>query len=168
MKYILQIGALMGLLAAAGCATLGGIGLLPPTFELSNDQASELRLVGPSLERPVGGAILRLNAVIGNPNPVGVTLVTLAGRLQLEGRDAADVELPLGLPLQAGESSVVPLDISISFANLPLLAEALPRAVNEGSVDYTLRGTVGVDAGMLGQPTFGPMTFFEGTVAARR
>lgn len=111
---------------------------------------------------------MRLNALVENPNPVGITLVALAGTLDLEGHEAADVDFPLGVPLDPGQATVVPLDISVGFANLPLLANALGGAVSEGRVDYALRGRVSVDAGLLGQPVFGPMTFLSGTVAARR
>jgi hypothetical protein len=168
MNVLTRFATAVSVSLLVGCATLSGLGIRAPTFTISREQPSELRLLGPSLERPLGGAALRLNAVVENPNLVGITLLALTGTLQLEGRDAADVDFPLGLPLEAGEATVVPLDVMMSFANLPLLADALPRAVTAGRVDYNLRGTVRVDAGALGQPTFGPMTILAGEVAARR
>lgn len=156
------------ILAMPGCATLQGIGILAPTFSMANEQPSELRLVGPSLQRPLGGASLRLYARVENPNPIGITLNALAGTLRLDGFEAADASFPLGLPLQAGEATIVPLDISISFANLPGLADVLGRAVTAGEVNYQLNGTASVDAGVLGSPTFGPMTLLQGSVAAFR
>lgn len=152
----------------SGCATLAGIGIQAPNFAIAEGQASELRLFGPSLQHPLGGASMRLYASVENPNPVGITLTSLAGTLQLEGYDAADANFPLGLPLQPGEVTVVPLDIAVSFANLPGLADVLTRAVSAGEVGYALRGTARIDAGLLGQPTFGPMTLFQGRVQARR
>lgn len=166
MRQVALVSAV--LITLAGCAALGGLGILPPTFQLATDRPSELHLLGPSVQRPLGGASLRLNALIENPNPVGVTLLNLVGTLELEGREAADVDFPLGVPLEPGAATVVPLDISLSFSNLPLLAEAIGGAVSEGRVDYALRGRVTVDAGLLGQPTFGPMTVLSGSVAARR
>lgn len=156
------------ILAIPGCATLQGIGILAPSFSMASEQPSELRLVGPSPQRPLGGAALRLYARVENPNPIGITLSTLAGTLRLEGFEAAEADFPLGLPLQAGEAAVVPLDISISFANLPGLADVLGRAVTAGQVDYQLNGTASVDAGVLGSPTFGPMTLLHGSVATFR
>lgn len=159
---------LSGLLLLAGCASLGGLGIQAPRFAVDSGQPAELRLVGPSFERPLGGATVRLYARVENPNPIGITLSALSGRLELGGFDAADAEFPLGLPLQAGQSTVVPLDITLSFANVSGLADVLARSVTSGEIDYSLRGTAQVDAGVLGQPSFGPMTLLEGTVRARR
>ncbi|MEX2584111.1 MAG: LEA type 2 family protein [Gemmatimonadota bacterium] len=168
MRFRLHLLATFALLGLSGCATLGGLGIQAPIFHVASDQQSELRLLGPSIQRPLGGASLRLYARVENPNPVGITLSSLAGTLRLEGFDAADADFPLGLPLQAGGSAVVPLDIAISFANLPGLADVLGSAVTGGEIDYSLRGTARVDAGVLGQPSFGPMTLLEGSVRAQR
>jgi len=161
-------GAVVACLLLSACATLGGLGIQAPTFRVAAEQPSELRLLGPSLQRPLGGASLRLYARVDNPNPVGITLSSLTGNLSLEGHDAAQADFPLGVPLQPGGSAVVPLDIAISFADLPGLADVLSRAVNTGQVAYSLRGTASVDAGLLGQPTFGPMTLLQGAVRTTR
>jgi hypothetical protein len=152
----------------SGCATLGGLNLQAPRFEVADEQVSELRLLPPSPLRPLGGVAIRLHARVENPNPVGITLTSLAGVLHLEGHEAAQTEFPLGVPLGAGQSSVVPLEVSVSFANLPGLADVVGRAVTVGHVNYNLRGTARVDAGILGQPSFGPMNLLQGTVQARR
>jgi hypothetical protein len=167
MRAYLSVLAVAVLLVNSSCATLG-LGIQAPRFAVDNGQPAELRLLGPSLQRPLGGASIRLYARVDNPNPVGITLSRLAGTLRLEGFDAADANFPLGLPLAAMGSSVIPLDLAISFANLPGLADVLTRAVTGGSVAYNLRGTASVDAGPLGQPTFGPMTLLSGTVQPRR
>jgi hypothetical protein len=168
MQVRWSLGAGTGVLLLTACATLGGLGIQAPSFRVASDQAAELTLLGPSLQRPLGGASLRLYALVENPNPVGITLSSLAGNLSLEGYDAAEAEFPLGVPLQPGGSAVVPLDIAISFANLPGLADVLGRAVSAGAVAYALRGTASVDAGVLGQPTFGPMTLLQGSVRTTR
>jgi hypothetical protein len=156
-------------LAVSGCASLGGLAALqPPRFEAASGQNAELRLIGPSAQNPLGGASIRLYARVSNPNPLGITLSTLAGTLALDGTHAADVEFPLGLPLSAGGDVVIPLDIVVGFANLPALANVVSNAVTRGTVAYDLNGTVGVDAGMLGTPTFGPMTLVQGNLQARR
>jgi len=160
--------AILVVLSLSGCATLGGFSLQAPNFAVSDAQPSELRPLGPSIQRPLGGASIRIYALVENPNPVGITLTSLRGILLLEGNEAADTDFPLGLPLGAGQSSVVPLDISVSLANLPGLADVLGRAVATGRVNYTLRGTVRIDAGRLGQPSFGPMTLLHGELQARR
>jgi hypothetical protein len=165
-----NFGALLLLgVTLAGCASLGALASLQaPRFEAATGQNAELRLIGPSSQNPLGGASIRLYARITNPNPLGITVSTLAGSLALDGTHAADVQLPLGLPLPAGGDVVIPLDIVIGFANLPALATVVSNAVSRGDISYNLNGTVGVDAGMLGSPTFGPMQLLHGSVQARR
>lgn len=167
MKTV-HFAAAAALLILPGCATLSGLGIQAPRFAVADNQSAEIRLLGPSLDRPVGGAALRLYARVENPNPIGITLSRLVGRLQLQGFDAADADFPLGLQLEAGQATIIPLDISVSFANLPGLADVLRRAVVGGEIAYNLRGTATVDAGVLGQPTFGPMNLLAGSVELRR
>jgi hypothetical protein len=42
------------------------------------------------------------------------------------------------------------------------LSDVVRRAARRESVEYRLDGTIGVDAGRLGQPVFGPMTLVRG------
>ena len=154
-------------LLLSGCASLGQV-LQPPIITVAPDQQAQISLLAPSVSRPLGGASVRLYAEITNPNPFGFTLSTVQGQLALEGVRAADVDLPLGLPLAAGQSSVVPLDILLSFSEVPRLADMLGQAFTRQELGYELVGRIGVDAGALGQPTFGPMTLLEGEVAVRR
>lgn len=154
----------------SGCASLGGLGqmLQAPRFEVASGRQAELRLIGPSLQRPLGGAEVRLWARISNPNPFRLTVSSLQGALSLSGTEAADVDFPLGVPLPAAQDTVIPLSIAVSFANLPALAEILPRAMGRGTVDYRLHGSFSVDAGVLGQPRFGPLTLLAGEIQTRR
>jgi hypothetical protein len=147
-----------------GCATLEQLRALvqAPRFEQASDRQAEIRLVGPGAGRPLGGAGVRLWARVTNPNAFKLTLGTLTGTLYLEGTRAADVDFPLGLPLSAGGETTVPIDLSVSFADLPGLADTIRRAVNRQPLAYRLEGTIGVDAGRLGQPIFGPMTLLTG------
>jgi hypothetical protein len=147
-----------------GCASLGELARVvqPPRFEQAADRAAEIRLLSPSLDRPLGGAAVRIWAQVSNPNPFGFTLSTVNGTLLLEGTRAAAGDFPLGLPLTAGQQSVVPLDLEVSFADLPALADVIRRAATGRPLAYQLDGTLGVDAGRLGQPTFGPMMLMQG------
>ena len=96
--------------SAPGCATLGSlVGVRPPRFESAPGRPAEFRLLGPSRDRPFGGASVRLWARVENPNPFGLTLSTVYGRLLLDETEAADVDLPLGLPLVSGQAQVIPL-----------------------------------------------------------
>jgi hypothetical protein len=154
-------------LAAAGvgsCAALGQLrGLVqPPRFEQAPGRQAEIRLFGPSASLPLGGAGVRLWTRVTNPNAFGFTLGTLRGVLHIEDSRAADVDFPLGLPLRPSEETVVPIDVSISFSDLPGLADVVRRAASRQPLAYHLEGTIGVDAGQLGQPVFGPMTILQG------
>jgi hypothetical protein len=154
---------------ASACAELGGLGGLvqPPRFEQDDAQPAEIRLVGPSLNRPLGGAAVRIWTKVTNPNAFGFTLGMLKGSLLLEGARAADADFPLGLPLTARQETIIPLDLSISFSDLPGLADVIRRAAAGDPIAYRLDGTIGVDAGRLGQPVFGPMTLLRGDLRRR-
>ncbi len=157
----------LGAAGLSGCASLGQV-VQAPVFELAQDRGSNIRLLGPSLGRPLGGAEIQVWARVGNPNPLGFTLSRLSGTVLLSEQRAADVDLPLGLPLQAGQDTVIPLNLTLSFAEVPDLADRLMEAVRRGSIEYALRGTVAVDAGALGQPSFGPRTWLRGDVDVTR
>jgi len=162
VAVVMLLGAMT---LSAGCAAVTSLGQLiqPPRFEQA-DQPADLRLIGPSLSHRAGGAGLTLWIRITNPNPFGFTLSTLDTTLLLEGQHAAAGNFPLGLPLGAGQESVVPIDLTISFADLPGLANVLRRAASGQPLGYQLDGTVGVDAGRFGQPTFGPMLLVRGEI----
>lgn len=158
------IGVAVLALAVNACASLEHLrGLVQaPRFEQEPGRQAEIRMLAPSLSLPAGGAAVRLWTRITNPNPFSLTLGTLRGTLHLEDSRAADVDFPLGLPLPAGSDASVPIDLSISFADLPGLANVVRRAISRQPLAYRLEGTIGVDAGQLGQPTFGPMTLLTG------
>ena len=165
-----RTGAAIVLLACSvGCATLEQLRarVQPPRFEEAEGQRAEIRLVGPGPGRPLGGAAVRIWTKVTNPNSFGITLGTLSGTLFVEGNRAATADFPLGLPLTAGQEHVVPIDLTISFSDLPGLANTLRRAAGNETIPYTLDGTVGVDAGRFGQPVFGPMTLIRGDLRVR-
>ena len=118
-----------------GCGALGPLTQLiqPPRFDQS--RPAEIRLMSPSLSNPAGGAGVTLWLDVTNPNPFGFTLSTVDATLLLEGSRAASGSFPLGLPLQAGQTSTVPIDLSISFADLPGLADAVRQITGGGSAD---------------------------------
>lgn len=155
-------------LTSSACASLGGLRQLvqAPRFVQASGRPAEVRIQAPTSSRPLGGATIRIYTEVSNPNPFGLTLGTLDGTLFLDDNRAATAEFPLGLPLAAGERSVVPLDLAVSFADLPELVEVVRRAARRESVAFRLDGTIGVDAGRLGQPVFGPMTLMRGDLRA--
>jgi len=153
----------------SGCAALEGLRAIvqPPTFTEAEGQPAELRLLGPGRDTPVGGAAIRIWTRVRNPNGFGLTLTSLEGTLLLEGSRAADADFPLGLPLQANGDEVIPLDLRVSFADVPGLAGAIRNAVAGRPLAYRLNGTVGVDAGRFGTPRFGPMNLLSGEIRTR-
>jgi hypothetical protein len=163
VKLLRLVTVAWAIMLLPSCASLEGLRALvqPPVFK-QTDQPAEVRLAGPSVDRPFGGATVRLWTEVTNPNPFGFTLGTLDGTLFLEGTRAAAAAFPLGLPLGAQQRSVVPLELSISFSDLPGLADVVRRASRREPVAFRLDGTIGVDAGRLGQPVFGPMTLVRG------
>jgi Late embryogenesis abundant protein len=153
----------LGILPMAGCGVIAPLAQIvqPPRFE-QDDRPAEVRVIGPSRSYPAGGAGLTIWIRVTNPNPFGFTLSTLDTTLLIEGNEAATGDFPLGLPLTAGGSSVVPIDLTISFADVPALAGVIGPAARGDAISYQLDGTVGIDAGRFGQPTFGPMLLARG------
>ena len=164
--------AALAVLAAThlGCASLGGLGAIvqAPRFSSVEGRDAEIVLRGPSRDFPLGGAAVRLHARVLNPNPFGLRLSTLVGDLYLDGSRAAAVDFPLGLSLVANDAAEIPIDLVIGFSDVPRLAQVVGRAFGGDQLDYRLDGRIGVDAGPLGRPSFGPMTILEGDLRVRR
>jgi hypothetical protein len=170
MTNAMRTSILLAAVAAVtpACATLGGLAgiVQAPRIRAADDRRAELRL-SPGYGGLPAGATLRVFARVENPNAFGLTLSTLKGSLYLEGEQAADVDLPLGLELKAGDETVVPVDLTVPLEGIPGLARTLARAVTGAPVAYRLDGTMGIDAGDFGEPTFGPLTLLEGDVRVR-
>jgi Late embryogenesis abundant protein len=166
-RFVLAAAAALIVAGLSACASLEGLRALiqPPQFSQADGQRSEIRLLPIQSGRPAGGATVRIWTTVTNPNPFGFTLSTVDAKLFLEDTQAAETSFPLGLPLQARGTETIPLDISLSFADIPRLAGVIRQAARGQSVNFRLDGVVGIDAGRLGQPTFGPMTLLSGTLA---
>lgn len=170
-RLAFSFSLLLVLAALQGCAALEGLRALvqAPKFSEDDSQPAEIRLIGPGQGAgALGGAAIRIWTRVQNPNEFGLTLSRLAGTLFLEGSRAADADFPLGLPLAAHGDEVIPLDLRVSFADIPGLASAIRNAVSGRPLEYRLNGTVGVDAGRFGTPTFGPMNLLSGEIRTRR
>jgi hypothetical protein len=163
LAALMLLGALFLMAGCAGAVSALRELVQPPRFEPAS-QPAELRLISPSPTQPAGGAGVTIWLRVTNPNPYGFTLSTLETTLLLEGQQAASGSFPLGLPLGAQQESVIPVDLTISFADLPTLGNVLRQTVSGSEVMYQLDGTVGVEAGRLGRPTFGPMLLVRGTL----
>lgn len=155
------------LFALGGCATLQQL-VQPLSFSTAPGQQAELRLFGPSAQRPLGGVGVRLWARVQNPNPLGVNLTHITGNLFLANTQAGGVDLPLGLSLQANGETTFPVDVSISFSDIPSLAGTIGRALAGSAVPYRLDGRFSVAAGALGDFDFGPQTLLTGNATVSR
>jgi hypothetical protein len=166
MKYR-SLGFVVGVVAVASCATLGQV-IQPPRLSVASGRQAQLRLIGPSVQSPLGGAAIRIWARVENPNPVGFTLAGFTGDLFLEDTRAAAVDFPFGVPLVARQDTVIPLDISLRFSDLPGLAQMATRLLTRSTIAYRRDGTRRIDAGALGQPSFGPTTWLRGELPIYR
>ncbi len=167
MKRRDALTLVLGGLTTSACASLGALGQIvqPLRIREAPDRDAELRLGG---RASLGGATLRLFALVGNPNPFGLTLAALAGTLFLEDARAATADFPLGLPLRSNGEEIVPLDLTIDFRDLLGLGEVAARALRGDDLAYRLDGRVTLDAGSFGTPSFGPSTLLRGQVRPRR
>jgi hypothetical protein len=162
-----SVALLSASILLTSCATLSNV-IQPPRFSVASGRQAELRLVGPSIQNPTGGAAIRIWARVENPNGLGLTLAALRGNLFLEDTRAAAVDFPMGVPLVANQDTIIPLDISIRFSDIPGLADVASRLLTRSALTYRLDGTLTVDAGLLGQPSFGPQTWLRGQVDVTR
>jgi len=152
----------LSILLLQGCAgALANLSALvqPPRFQQVPGRQAEIRVLG------LEGAGVRLWTRVTNPNTFGIRLGTLKGTLFLEESQAADADFPLGLDLGAGADMDLPIDINVSFRDLPGLGGVARKVLARQPVPYRLEGTIGLDAGRLGQPVFGPMTLLRGEAA---
>jgi hypothetical protein len=157
--------AILLTLAAAGCASVASLlGISEPRFAVASGRASTLRLGGPSIQHPRGSATVRVWTQVSNPNSFGLTLTTLDGTLAFEGEDLVDVALPIGLPMVALADTVIPLDLTFGFESFSALGNVAMSLFTRDQLSYELKGTLGVSAGPLGEPTFGPRTWLRGEV----
>jgi hypothetical protein len=164
-REVIRIAATLLALTAAGCAGLGQLlGVREPTFAVVQGRPSTLRIGAPSITHPKGTATVRIWTQVTNPNAFGLTLSTLDGKLALEGKELIDVALPLGLPLAAAADTIIPLDLTFGFESLSALGSIATRVLSQEALGYELRGTLGVRAGPLGEPKFGPRTWLRGSV----
>lgn len=156
-------------ISLGACATVSGLmQVQAPRFDVADGRLSELQLLGPAVGRPLGGASIRIWSRVENPNAFGLTLTSLQGDLLLDDVRAVAIDLPLGLPLRAGQDTVIPIEVSLSFADIPGLADAVVKFATQRAVGYRMDGKFAVDAGPFGRPGFGPLTLVQGSLEVRR
>jgi hypothetical protein len=164
----LTLGSLLLALVVSACAGLQNLlNIESPRFELVSDRESVLSLDPVSILTDEPFVVVRLWTRVTNPNSFGLTVSRLEGDVFLEGREMAEVDLPLGLPLLAARDTVIPLELRFGIPSLGSLGALGQALLARRPVRYRLDGTIGVDAGALGEPTFGPRTWLQGEVDVR-
>ena len=164
-----KLSVVIAMLAiSSACTALQQLGTFvqAPQFDEAPGRRHEIRLLSPAPDRPLGGAGVRLWTRATNPNAFGFTLGVLRGTLHLEEASAATADFPLGLPLEARGEATFPIDLTISFADLPGLADVVRRATRSDDIAYRFDGTISVETARFGTPTFGPMTLLRGTIGS--
>ncbi len=63
---------------------------------------------------------------------------------------------------------MIPIQLGLSFSDLGDLADAFDEILTSNRVDYQLDGTLTIDAGAFGQPSFGPQTWLQGSARVFR
>jgi hypothetical protein len=164
----LVLGAILVVSATGACASLQSLlEVAAPRFELVEDRESVLTLDPVSILTESPFVNFRLWTRVTNPNSFGLTISTLEGEVFLEGREMAEIDLPLGLPLVASRDTIIPLDLRFGIPSLSSLGALGQALLARRPVRYRLDGRLGVDAGPLGEPTFGPRTWLQGEVDVR-
>lgn len=159
MRRLLSLLAVPLVLAA--CAPRQTV-VQVPTFNVESVRLQSLTLPGGGVPAT---ATLSILLRIQNPNPFGVRLARAGGNFFLDGKDVSRVELPnVALPANGEARQEALLSVPITFANL---AEFVRVARGE-AVSYRIDGNFTVDAGLFGQPTFGPYTLSQGTIRQPR
>jgi LEA14-like dessication related protein len=165
---IAHAGVLLSTLVLSACAGLQNLlNIESPRFELVTDRESGLTIDPISVLTDEPFVVLRVWARVINPNSFGLTLSRLEGDVFLEGREMAEVDLPFGLPLQAARDTIIPVELRFGIPSLSSLGGLGQALLARRPVRYRLDGVIGVDAGALGEPTFGPRTWLQGEVDVR-
>lgn len=149
------LAALMALLS--GCAPRQAFVQVP---EIKVESVRLVSLTVPGFTAPpVANLTMKLR--VYNPNAYAVRLVRAHGRFVLDGSDVGSVELPnIDLPARGEAQQDAHVSIPVSFSTVaPFL-----RVARGESVSYRIDGSFVLDAGIFGQPPFGPYTLAQGVI----
>jgi hypothetical protein len=145
-------------LGLSSCFPRASAGVQPPRIEVEDTVL--LKLNPPSLGI-APEAVLGLKLKITNPNPFGVNIARVQGKLYLDDGESGGVEIP-GLNINPTGTSRVETQISIPLNEGNL--NRFIKVVQGKSVTYRVDGTLTLEAGVLGKPVLGPYTVFQGVI----
>lgn len=161
------------LLLAVAALTLGACAVVTPEravrnleFEFVAEGSGLRRLDLPGIGGGSPSATVRIRTRVSNPNPLALRLTGLEFDLYVNANRAASGSFAGGVDLPARGQTVLDLDVTVGLAEATRLVSDLAAAARGQRTAYRLDGTVSVDAGPLGRPSFGPLTIVTGTVSA--
>jgi len=123
------------LVALAGCSLLqrlAGAAFERPTLAYESWSADQLDL---------DGVTIGLHYRLENPNGFGLDLRHLAYKLEVEGRQVAEGELPAGVQIRAQGTTPVAIPVRLRWRDVPGFVELL---VSRSDVAYRVSGAAGV------------------------
>lgn len=131
--------------AALAAALLGGCSF----FRLATGiglQRPSLTFESWSPERlDVEGVTIALHYRLDNPNDFALDLRRLDYRLEVEGRQVAEGQLPAGVTLRAQGATPLDFPVRLRWADVPGLVELL---LTRSEVAYRVSGTAGVGSAL--------------------
>ena len=133
-----------------------------PEFKVERVELRSLTL--PTLSNPAV-ATLGVSLRVYNPNPYAVKLARASGRFLLEDTDVGAVDLPnIDLPARGEGRQEAVVTLPVNLSNLATFV----RVGRGEAVPYRIEGRFVVDAGLLGQPNFGPYVVAQGVLRQPR
>jgi LEA14-like dessication related protein len=134
-RKIARSVALAALLALGGCAfvrSLLGGGFERPTLTYESWSADHLDL---------DGVTIALHYRIDNPNDFGLDLRRLGYRLEVEGRQIVEGDLPGGVQMRAKGATPVAIPVRLRWKDVPGFVELL---LTRAEVAYRVSGNAGI------------------------
>ena len=133
------------LLAAALALTLSGCaffqriaqgGFEPPRLSYQSWSADQLDLEG---------VTIALHYQLENPNQIGLDLRRLVYKLEVEGTQVGEGELPAGIQVPPRGSAAIAIPVRLRWRDIPRLTEVL---LSRAEVGYRITGSVGVGSAL--------------------
>ncbi|WP_034342783.1 LEA type 2 family protein [Deinococcus misasensis] len=161
MNRTLRTPILLGIFAAlaSGCAVVRTT-VQPPEFQVQQFQL--VRYTIPNILNPFNGeATFLMDVRVTNPNAFGLQVRRIDGELLLDGQNFGKATIP-NLRLEPNQSTTVTTEFTLPV-NLNLASKIADIASGK-RVDYLVKSTIQVDAGLIGTATFSNIVVAQGNV----
>jgi len=130
--FPLALAALLGLGGCAFFRSVLGVGFERPTLAYESWSADQLDLEG---------VTIALHYRLENPNDFGLDLRRLDYRLEVEGRQIVEGQLPSGVQIRAKGATPVAIPVRLRWRDVPGFVELL---LTRADVAYHVSGAAGV------------------------